>query len=302
MSKQKKDLGKGLRALLKGIDNNEKPVSKKQKKKIVTESSISVVELPIEQIIANKDQPRKNFDEKELDELVQSIETYGLIQPITVRKRTDEVFEIISGERRYRASKKAGLTHVPVYVRFADDQTLLEMALVENIQRSDLNPVEIAISYSRLLEEFDITHKDLSERIGKERSTITNYVRLLKLPLSIQNALKNNSISMGHARAIAGIDKIEIQMAVFKDIVNKELSVRKAEELIRSYNPTKKSSSPKKSTTHVDAQILKIQDELSAHMGSKVVIDRSANGKGKFKIQFKNDDEFNAILENLGYF
>jgi len=258
--------------------------------------------LPIDQIVANKDQPRKHFDQKELDELVQSIETYGLIQPITVRKLTDETFEIISGERRYRASKQAGLEQVPVYVRLADDQTLLEMALVENIQRSDLNPVEIAISYSRLLEEFDITHKDLSERIGKERSTITNYVRLLKLPMSIQNALKNNSISMGHARAIAGIEKIDVQLSVFKEIVNKELSVRKAEELIRSYNAPKKSKAPKASTTHVDAQILKIQDELSAHIGSKVVIDRSAKGKGKFKIQFKNDDEFNAILESLGYF
>ncbi len=302
MSKQKNDLGKGLRALLKGIDNNEKPVSKKQKEKIIKDISTSVIELPIKNIVANKDQPRKHFDPQELDELVQSIETYGLIQPITVRKIEDNKFEIISGERRFRASKKAGLTQVPVYVRLADDQTLLEMALVENIQRSDLNPVEIAISYHRLLEEFDITHKDLSQRIGKERSTISNYVRLLKLPMSIQNALKNNSISMGHARAIAGIEKIDLQLSVFKEIVNKELSVRKAEELIRSYNSSKKTSKQSKTPKHVDAQIIKIQDQLSAHIGSKVVIDRSASGKGKFRIQFKNDDEFNAILESLGYF
>jgi len=302
MSKQKNDLGKGLRALLKGIDSSEKPVSKKQKEKVIKEISASVIDIPINQISANKDQPRKNFDPKELEELVQSIETYGLIQPITVRKIAENKYEIISGERRWRACKKAGVKSVPVYVRLADDQTLLEMALVENIQRSDLNPVEIAISYHRLLEEFDITHKDLSDRIGKERSTITNYVRLLKLPLSIQNALKNNSISMGHARAIAGLDKIENQLAVFKEIVNKDLSVRKAEQLIRSYNASKSGSTKKKTATSVDTQILKIQDELSSHLGSKVVIDRSANGKGKFKIQFKNDDEFNMILENLGYF
>ena len=237
MSKQKNELGKGLKALLTGIEKKYEPAkepTKKEKKSVPDQQASNVIEVELSNIKPNKDQPRKDFDQNELEALAISIRTYGIIQPITVRLTDKGHYEIISGERRYRASIKAGLKKVPVYVRRANDQELLEMALVENIQREDLNAIEISISYNRLIEECELTHQELSSRIGKQRSTITNYIRLLKLPASIQNAIKNRSISMGHARSLAGIERPDIQLDVFKEIIANKLSVRAAEKLINN--------------------------------------------------------------------
>ena len=217
MSKKKKEqLGQGLRALLTKIDEVETKPTKK--KKVVAELSRSITEIDIEAIEANPYQPRKEFIESELLELVQSIKSLGLIQPITIRKVGENKFQIISGERRWRASKLAGLKTIPSYLRIADDQGMLEMALVENIQRSDLNALEVALSYQRLIDECNLQHEDLAKRVGKERSTVSNYTRLLKLPPNIQDGLKLKKISMGHARALLAVEDSALQLHFFKKI------------------------------------------------------------------------------------
>lgn len=307
MSKQKNELGKGLKALLTGIEKKYDP--NQEKKPLTPEVQIkepisSVSELDITKLVANKDQPRKDFDENELEALAISIRTYGIIQPITVREIDNGKYEIISGERRYRAAYKAGLKNVPVYIRSANDQELLEMALVENIQREDLNAIEISISYDRLIEECGLTQQELSARVGKKRSTISNYVRLLNLPASIQNAIKNRSIFMGHARCLAGIESPEVQTAVFKEIIDKNLSVRATERLAAKYssgsvNAKENFSTSAQSQNH---EIMKIQDKLNEILDTRVKIDRKNNGQGKINIFFENDKMLNEILEKLGYF
>ncbi|HEX5626217.1 MAG TPA: ParB/RepB/Spo0J family partition protein, partial [Saprospiraceae bacterium] len=232
---QKNELGKGLRALLSNI--NTEPANKSGQTVETTVNAVNMV--PIEQIHPNKQQPRHVFEEDLIQELAKSITTYGLIQPLTVRKLKEGHYQIISGERRYRASQLAGLKELPVYIRTANDNEMLEMALVENIQREDLNPMEIAISYQRLADECGFTQEQLAERVGKKRSTISNYVRLLKLPLDVQAALKNKTLTMGHARVIAGVDDLITQMQLFKDIQNKDLSVRETEKILQSYSRAK---------------------------------------------------------------
>jgi ParB family transcriptional regulator, chromosome partitioning protein len=232
---QKNELGKGLRALLSNI--NTEPANRSAQTAETTVNAVNMV--PIEQIHPNKQQPRHVFEEDLIQELAKSITTYGLIQPLTVRKLNEGHYQIISGERRYRASQLAGLKTLPVYIRTANDNEMLEMALVENIQREDLNPMEIAISYQRLADECGFTQEQLADRVGKKRSTISNYIRLLKLPLDVQAALKSKALTMGHARVIAGVDDLITQMQLFKDIQSKDLSVRETEKILQSYSRAK---------------------------------------------------------------
>lgn len=294
MAKKKKELGRGIKALLSNIESN----NTKLEKRLESNSASSTSLVKLSKIEANPDQPRREFDKEALQELADSIKIHGIIQPLTVRRFGGNNYQIISGERRYRAAKLAKLEKVPVYIREADDVTLLEMALIENIQRADLNAIEIAISYQRLIEECDITHEDLSGRVGKKRSTVSNYIRLLKLPASVQTALKNKKISMGHARVIAGQDNTSDKLLLFNKIIKQGLSVRAAEAIAKSVGKVK-SKSKKAGTSGLTSDVIKIKDQLSAKFGSKVIIERSAGGKGKFVIPFKSDNEFNDIIDTI---
>lgn len=290
----RKELGKGIRALLHQID--DEPVKMPPQKEVVKELSQHFIEIPIDQIEANPFQPRQEFDTTQLEELAASIKIHGLIQPITVRRLSAKEYQLISGERRWRASKMAGLDQIPAYIRLADDQGLLEMALIENIQRADLNAIEVAISYQRLMDECALTHESLSQRVGKERSTVTNYLRLLKLPASVQQAVREQQISMGHARVIAGLDDPAMQIHILGEVLRKHLSVRATEQLLAD----KRSQQPPSSVTDKHhAQLKRMENELSGQLGVKVKIARSANGKGKIVIPFHSDDELNDIFERF---
>lgn len=293
MSKSnKKEVGKGIRALLSNIDKKEKS----QRSYATAGENKESRELPLKQIEANPFQPRREFDEEQLEELVTSISTHGIIQPIAVRKLSSKTYQIISGERRWRAAKQLKLEKVPVHIIEADDQTMLEMALLENIQRADLNPIEISISYQRLIDECSLTHEELSSRLGKKRSSITNYLRLLKLSPSVQNALKNNQISLGHAKVLGGVDRIEIQTMFLGKIITDDLSVRATEGLIKSASTTTGSSgqaSPK------DANLESLKNKLSEYLGSRAQISRNNKGMGAIKIPFSSDDELNDIVEAI---
>lgn len=299
MSK-KKEVGKGIRALLSNIEKTNTTEEKVSSIKKLNEHAALV---PLESIETNPFQPRQEFDSEELMELAKSIKTFGLIQPVTLRSMGDGRFQLISGERRLRASKIAGIHEIPAYIRVANDQEMLEMALVENIQRSNLNALEVAISYQRLMDECELTHDALSKRIGKNRSTITNYVRLLKLPPNIQAAIKDERLSMGHARSIAGIENPVLQQKIFNEVVAKSLSVRATEQLIKSYQ---KSSTQiiTGSAGHGPGQVLPsevidIRDRISDMVGTKVEIKRNNKGKGQIVIKFKSDTEFNNIIDRL---
>ncbi len=292
---KKKELGKGIRALL---SNAETKASPSEQQEIVKELSNHIAMIPLEQIEINPFQPRTQFDPAELDALAQSIQTHGIIQPLTLRRLGPDSFQIISGERRFRAASKSGLEEVPAYIRLANDQEMLEMALVENIQRQDLNAIEVAISYQRLMDECNLTHDTLSERVGKNRSTVTNYIRLLKLSPEIQQAIKDRKISMGHARALAGMSKADQQIFIFKSIIEKGLSVRATEQLIKSVQE-KKNNPSSKSTQTVHPEIRKIQDRLTDRFHAPIKIQRDKKGKGKIVIAFEDDDRLNEILEIL---
>ena len=296
---KKKELSRGIRALLSNIEDKS-PIP--QTKEIVKELSSNIAEISLEDIEINPFQPRTEFDPEELMNLAKSIRTYGLIQPITVRSLGGNKFQLISGERRLRASKMAGLSAVPAYIRIADDQGMLEMALVENIQRAERNAVEVAISYQRLIDECSLTHEELSSRVGKNRSTITNYIRLLKLPPVIQAGVKKDQISMGHARALAGVDNVSLQLTYFHRTVEDKLSVRALEQLIRGGGSTSQgssSSSSSSSGSSLPSEVVEIRDELSDQFGTKVEIKRDTKGKGQFVIKFSNDSDFNRILDIL---
>ena len=290
---KKKELGKGIRALLGDInDDNFQPTLDTMR-----DLSEIIANVPISTIEANPTQPRSKFNDEQLEELAQSIRTYGIIQPLTLRRIGQDRFQIIAGERRFRAAKIAELQEVPAFIRLVNDQELLEMALVENIQREDLNAIEIAISYKRLMEECSMTQDQLSGRVGKDRATISNYVRLLKLLPDIQNAVKNKMLSMGHARALAGIDDIALQIAMFRQTMDNGWSVRQLESQLRNHFDRKNQikSVPKKTN---DAQIEKVRD-LRKIFGTKVQIDRNVKGEGAIKIYFKSNQEFNHILDVL---
>jgi len=241
----------------------------------------------------NPFQPRTSFNEESLRELASSIKELGVIQPITVRKLDFNKYQLVSGERRYRASKLIGLDTIPSYIRIANDQESLEMALVENIQRQDLDPIEIALSYQRLIEDIQLTQEQMSERVGKKRSTITNYLRLLKLDPIIQTGMRDGFISMGHGRAIINIENLSTQLDIYEDILSKKLSVRDTESLVRNYQQTKQvSTTPKE---ELPKYIKKGLKEISEYFGHKVDVKVSKNGKGKISIPFHSEEDFNRI-------
>ena len=291
---KKQVLGRGLSALLKDPSTDIKSASDKNADQVIG----AVAEIDVDAISANPFQPRTNFGREALEELAQSILQLGVIQPITVRKTGFNQYEIISGERRWRAAQMAGLKTIPAYVRLADDQNMLELALVENIQREDLDPIEIAISYRRLIEEINLTQEKLSERVGKKRSTVTNYMRLLKLPDLIQVGLRDRIISMGHARALINVDDEDVQIEIYKKIVAKELSVRKVEELVKRFKekgalePEKKVSSFQNTDDELDA----IKEVLSRSLQTKVEITKKPDGKGRIVINFDDIDDLERIL------
>lgn len=293
-------LGKGLGALL---DSSNDDVS------VVSEGAInSVATIPLAQIIANPFQPRHEFEDEALSELAESILIHGVIQPITVRKVGAEKYELISGERRTRASIIAGLERIPAYVRLANDQEMLEMALIENIQREDLNAIEISLSYKRLLDECGLRQEELGERVGKKRSTVNNYLRLLKLPESIQASLRVNDISMGHARALINIEDIDVQEYICKRAVAEGLSVRKVEELVKEYQSTgsvptsTESSTEKGKSTEPKASYKEFKpykDLLVERLGSAVEFNAVKGEKGKIVIHFEDKPHLADILEKL---
>lgn len=290
----KKELGLGIRALLGNIEEKvqQNPVE------VVRELSHSVAMISVDVIEVNPHQPRKDFDPEALRELSESLKVHGVIQPITLRRLDNTHYQIISGERRFRASKLAGLTELPAYVRIANDQEMLEMALVENIQREDLNAIEVSITYQRLLDECNLTHETLSDRVGKKRSTVSNYLRLLKLPPEIQQSLKIGTLSMGHARALVGVNDLALQLMLHKKTVTENLSVREIEDLIRSYQEAK-TTPPKPAKTPLDAELRKMQDTFSAFFGTKVVLKRGLDGKGQIVVPFKSDLDLNRILDQI---
>ena len=293
-------LGRGLGALLKDADS----VKSKNAATETAAITSNLNEIPIDQIEVNSYQPRSHFNDEALKELSESIKVQGIIQPITVRQLSPTAFQLISGERRLRASKLAGLTKIPAYIRTANDQQMLEMALIENIQRENLNPIEIAISYQRMITECKLKQEELGDRVGKNRSTVTNYVRLLKLPPDIQVALRDNEISMGHARSIIGLEKVEQQLYVLNKIKTEELSVRAVEELVRNmqHKPTdSKETSAKAPTSAANAEISSLQTKLTSHFGTKIHVKSDKQFKGEIKIPFVSAEDLNRILEILNF-
>lgn len=292
---KKSGLGRGLSAILQGEESAD---GRHQLENANELAGIS--EIPIEQIEANPHQPRTNFEEEPLKELAASIAQHGVIQPITVRQIGSDKYQIISGERRFRASKLAGIERIPAYIRNADDETMLELALVENIQREDLDAIEVAISYQRLLEECSLTQEELSKRVAKKRSTVANYLRLLHLPAEIQIAIREKIISMGHARAIAGIEDAAFQMKVFNAIIEKGLSVRQAEELARQGNNSRKRALPSK-TVPLSFEQQKVKEDLENYLGTKIQITRQTEGNGKIVITFSSDSDLQRIIDLLDH-
>ncbi|MBR1681803.1 MAG: ParB/RepB/Spo0J family partition protein [Bacteroidaceae bacterium] len=283
-------LGRGLDALI-------------QTEEVQTEGSSSINEIALDLIHPNPNQPRHEFDEDALTELADSIREIGIIQPITLRKMEDGTYEIIAGERRWRASQKAGLTTIPAYIRTADDENVMEMALIENIQRQDLNAVEIALAYQHLLEQYGLTQDRLSERVGKKRATVTNYLRLLKLPATIQMALQNKELDMGHARALLSLDNPALQLKVFNQIQSEHLSVRKVEELVKrltegeTVNVGGQKLRPRKA--QLSREYSQLRESLSACFQTRVQFTCSDRGKGKITIPFSNEEDLERIISLL---
>jgi len=287
---KKPAMGRGLDALL---ENKKTDITTRQVgNNAPVANTISV--LKISQIETNPFQPRTHFDKDALNELSQSIKEHGIIQPITVRKMGYDNYQLISGERRFRASQLAGLKEVPAYIRIANDQVMLEMALVENIQREDLDAIEIAISYKRLIEECDLTQEGLADKVAKQRSTITNYLRLLKLPAEIQKGIREKGISMGHARALINIEDSDLQLALFAKILEEGLSVRDIESLARGEKiKTKPKQKPK---SIVSLEDKKIVEKLNKALALPVNLKRKKDGSGNITLSFKNDEQFEKIL------
>ena len=301
MSKEspKTQIGKGIRALLTNIEERGTAPTGPELQELTRET----MEIPIDEISVNPYQPRVDFDQDALEELAQSIRMHGIIQPLTVRRLSENSYQLITGERRLRAAKIAGLKAVPAYIRLANDQGMLEMAIVENIQRADLNAMEMAFSLQRLIDECKLTHEQLSLRVGKQRSTVTNFLRLLKLPPQVQQALRNEEISMGHARAIAGLEEISSQLMVLGEVLSKGLSVRETEKLVAKYlnsgSPTQKKAEKSGKQSRRTADIDHIQQQLRSMIGMPVTLNYKQDGSGDIRIPFKSDKELNYILDLL---
>ncbi|HAQ18921.1 MAG TPA: chromosome partitioning protein ParB [Prolixibacteraceae bacterium] len=284
---KKKALGRGLGALIDGADEY-----------FAKETGSAINEIEISKIIANPFQPRTKFDEETLNELAASIKEIGIIQPITLRKTDTGIYQVIAGERRLRASRIAGLTTIPSYIRTADDEGMLEMALIENIQREDLDAIEIAHSYQRLIDECKLTQETLSDRVGKKRSTVANYLRLLKLPAKIQKGIVDKNITMGHARALVNIQDSEMQLMIFDEIIKNEFSVRRVEEIVRKYTedqtsfqPEEKAKPPKFPTEYQD-----LYHHLNRYFQSKIDFKMDQTGKGRITIPFSSTKDLERIL------
>ncbi len=286
---KKNVLGRGLGALI--------DVGEEQDDRNLLHSPSAVNEIPIKSISVNPFQPRTSFDEEALNELVQSVEEHGIIQPITVRRAADNSYQLISGERRMKAAVKAGLKRIPAFIREAGDENMLELALVENIQREDLDAIEVAISYARLIEEFALTQEELGDRVGKKRATIANYLRLLNLPVEIQTGIREKKISMGHAKALAGIEDKDYQLEVFSKILSQELSVRQVESLAKKSRDTEAASENTEEEIRSDYEDLR--EHLSHYFGATIEFKRSNKGNGRIVIPFKSDEDLQRIVSIL---
>jgi len=285
---KKNALGRGLGALI--------DVGEDQRDRSLVHSPSAVSEILIKNISVNPFQPRTSFDEEALNELVMSVEEHGIIQPITVRRAEDNTYQLISGERRIRAAEKVGLKRIPAYVREAGDENMLELALVENIQREDLDAIEVAISYQRLIEEFSLTQEGLGDRVGKKRATIANYLRLLNLPVEIQTAIREKKVTMGHARALLGIEDSEYQLEVFSKILSQDLSVRQVEALAKkSRDPKPAGEKPEGGRSDYED----LREHLSHHFGATIEFKRSNKGTGHIVIPFKSDEDLQRIVSIL---
>ena len=281
--------GRGLDAL---IDTSD----------VLTQGSSNLNEIPIDQIEPNPDQPRREFDEEAMQELATSIQNMGIIAPITLRQVAPDHYQIIAGERRWRASQMAGLQTIPAYIRTANDESVMELALVENIQREDLNAIEIALAYEHLAETSGMTQEKISERVGKSRTAVTNYMRLLKLPAQIQMALKNREIDMGHARALLSLDSPSMQLKLFRDVLKNQYSVRKVEEMVQALKSGEDVQSARKrisTNTPLAAHLTEKRDSLTKYLRTKVHMTCTAKGSGKISIAFANEEDLNRILALL---
>ncbi len=286
--KKPSGLGRGLGSILPDVDID----AAMGKANLTT----AITSIPVTAIEANPFQPRKDFDDEALEELAQSIRQQGVISPITVRQMPDGKYQLIAGERRLRASKKAGLKEIPAYIRIATDSQMMEMALVENIQRENLNAMEIAFSYNALIEECQLTHEQLSEKVGKNRSTITNYLRLLNLPSETQIALSSDQISMAHARCLVNVEDTQTHLALLHDIINKQLSVRQTEQLVKELSKPKTPASPRKKEELPETHAA-TRSDLRQYLQSEVEVKRSRRGKGTLTIHFNNDKDFERIIK-----
>ncbi len=293
MKNKKDEFGKGIKALLDNIEEEYQQVAVAQPKSLtVLDSSVKI---PLGQIEVNPFQPRADFDAERLGELAESIKVHGVIQPITVRSLGNGRFQLISGERRLRASKQTGLKEIPAFVREAGDQEMLELALIENIQREDLNAIEVSINYKRLIDECNLTQEALAVRVGKNRTTVTNYLRLLRLPPDIQKAIKEKKIDMGHARAIVSVDDPVLQLMLYKETIQKGWSVRQVEDAVKRISRHKKQSTP--AANHLPLAYRKIQDELSSLFSTKVKVKKYKGEHGEVVITFYSDEDLNRILD-----
>lgn len=299
MSQKKPDLGKGIRALLQSMESETSVEINDKKTAQQDANNAAVSHISLDSIEVNPFQPRADFDETALKELSDSIKMHGVVQPITVRKVGTNKYQLISGERRTRAAKLAGLKEIPAYLRAANDQEMLEIALIENIQREDLNAIEVAIHFRRLLDECNLTHESLADRVGKDRSTVTNFLRLLKLPPEVQRGLKEKKISMGHARAILALEDPIAQIDIYKETITRNLSVRDVELLARDYRGKKQSSTSAttKKGTGLSFELKKIQDEMASHLATRVQIKKDKQGKGEIVISFFSDDDLFRIKD-----
>jgi len=294
----KKDaLGKGIRTLLQNI-NDDLKTTDVQLKGTAGEAATGVIRIPVEQIEINPKQPRRDFDEQALKELSDSIKMHDIIQPVTVSMIAPQRYRLIAGERRWRATKMAGIKDIPAYIRQANDQQLLELALLENLQREDLNAMEIGLSYKRLMEELAYNQEQVAERMGKDRTTVANYIRLLKLPPDIQVAVRKGELSFGHARALINVDNIEQQLFVYNEIRNKGLSVRQTESLVRQlYKPAKHKKAAAKT---LPSAYQKIEDNMASHFSTKVKLQHSKKGNGSITLEYYTLEQLNHILKQMG--
>ena len=295
-SNKKEALNRGIRSLLGSIDSELKNPAGNLKQEVVSKNT-SISRIALDDIIPNPKQPRQDFDSKALEELAQSIKLHDIIQPLTVKPLPSGKYKLIAGERRWRASKLAGIKEVPVFIREADDKQVLELALLENLQRENLNAIEIGLSYQRLMDECSMTQEEVAATMGMDRSTVSNYIRMLKLPPDIIVAVRNGSLSMGHARALINAGEVDKQLYVFNTIVSKKLSVRQTEDLVKQlYKPGKQKTV---GDTKPKGQFGKIQDQLSGHFGTKVKIEHHQTGRGKITLEYYSVEELNGLLEKM---